>query len=61
MAFVTTKDGTNIFYKDLPRGRHSTHPYLINPDLLAFFRGETAAQALSEGAPFHAAEPVTAE
>jgi non-heme chloroperoxidase len=54
------KNGTLKTYKDLPHGCASTHPDLINADLLAFIRGENV-EAASEGAPFRAAEPVTAE
>ena len=29
-------------YKDLPHGMASTHPEIVNADLLAFIRGEEA-------------------
>jgi non-heme chloroperoxidase len=35
------KNGTLKTYHDLPHGCHSTHPELINADLLAFIEGET--------------------
>jgi non-heme chloroperoxidase len=54
------KNGTLKTYKDLPHGCASTHPDLINADFLAFIRGENV-EAKTEGAPFQAAEPVTAE
>jgi non-heme chloroperoxidase len=34
------KQGRLITYKDLPHGLCSTHPEIVNPDLLAFVRGE---------------------
>src|SRR3954465_1790325 len=36
-------NGTLKTYKDLPHGCHSTHPDLINADLLAFFKGQDVA------------------
>jgi non-heme chloroperoxidase len=47
-------NGTLKTYKDLPHGCHSTHPDLINADLLAFFKGEAAPAE----APAIIAEPV---
>jgi non-heme chloroperoxidase len=35
------KNGTLLTYKDLPHGLCSTHPEIVNPDLLAFIKGET--------------------
>ena len=32
------KNGTLKTYKDLPHGLCSTHPEIVNPDLLAFIR-----------------------
>jgi non-heme chloroperoxidase len=60
LAVKLLKNGTLKTYKDLPHGCASTHPDLINADLLAFIRGENV-EAANEGAPFRAAEPVTAE
>jgi len=34
------RNGTLKTYEDLPHGCHSTHPDLINADILAFIRGE---------------------
>jgi non-heme chloroperoxidase len=61
LAAKLLPNGTLKTYKDLPHGCASTHPDLINADLLAFIKGESVGQAESEGAPFRAAEPVTAE
>ncbi len=49
MGTITTKDGTEIFYKDwgrgqtktykgFPRGMSTVHAETINADLLAFIR-----------------------
>ena len=38
------KNGTLKTYKDLPHGLCQTHPEIVNPEILAFIRGE-AAQA----------------
>ena len=40
LAAKLLKNGTLRTYKDLPHGCHSTHPELINADILAFIRGE---------------------
>ena len=40
LAAKLLKNGTLRSYKDLPHGCHSTHPDLINADILAFIRGE---------------------
>jgi non-heme chloroperoxidase len=50
------RNGTLKTYKDLPHGCASTHPDLINADLLAFIRGDAAASQ-----PFQAAQPALAE
>jgi non-heme chloroperoxidase len=47
-------------YKDLPHGCHSTHPDLINADILAFVRGEPVGQP-ADKAPAIIAEPIGAE
>src|SRR4051794_28460231 len=52
------RHGTLKTYKDLPHGCHSTHPDLINADLLAFFKGESVAPPAE--APAIVAEPVLA-
>ena len=44
-------------YKDLPHGCHSTHPDLINADILGFIRGEQVGQTAG-AAPATIAEPV---
>jgi non-heme chloroperoxidase len=49
-------NGTLKTYKDLPHGCHSTHPDLINADLLAFFKGEPVGEAAEK--PAIVAEPV---
>jgi non-heme chloroperoxidase len=51
-------NGTLKTYKDLPHGCHSTHPDLINADLLAFFKGEAVASATER--PAIVAEPIPA-
>jgi non-heme chloroperoxidase len=54
------RNGTLKTYKDLPHGCASTHPDLINADLLAFIKGEDLG-ADREASPFKTAEPVTVE
>jgi non-heme chloroperoxidase len=54
------KNGRLKTYKDLPHGCHSTHPDLINADILAFIREDTTGHA-PEAAPTIAAEPIPAE
>ena len=51
------KNGRLKTYKDLPHGCHSTHPDLINADILGFIRGEPVGEA-REAAPAIIAEPV---
>jgi len=41
LSAALLKHGTLKTYKDLPHGCHSTHPDLINADILEFIRGET--------------------
>jgi len=36
------KNGTLKTYKDLPHGLCATHPEIVNPEILAFLRGEQA-------------------
>ena len=50
------KNGTLKTYKDLPHGCHSTHPDLINADILGFIAGRT----VSADAEQIAVEPVPA-
>jgi non-heme chloroperoxidase len=47
-------------YKDLPHGCHSTHPDLINADILGFIRGEPVGEP-AEKAPAIIAEPIPVE
>jgi non-heme chloroperoxidase len=54
------KNGTLKTYKDLPHGCHSTHPDLINADILAFVRGDEVGQR-AEPAPATIAEPMPVE
>src|SRR3954468_5653357 len=51
------KNGELKTYKDLPHGCHSTHPELINADILAFARGEQVG-VKREDAPSLIAEPI---
>ena len=54
LAIKLLKNGTLLTYKDLPHGLCSTHPEIVNPDLLAFIEGrevgEKAAIPLTEPA-----------
>jgi non-heme chloroperoxidase len=45
LAVKLLKNGTLLTYKDLPHGLCSTHPEIVNPDLLAFIKGETVGEA----------------
>jgi non-heme chloroperoxidase len=49
------KNGRLKTYKDLPHGCHSTHPDLINADILSFIRGDEV------GEPADQARPIIAE
>jgi len=51
------KNGSLKTYKDLPHGCHSTHPDLINADILGFIRGEQVGEP-AETAPAIIAEPI---
>jgi non-heme chloroperoxidase len=51
------KNGRLITYKDLPHGCLTTHPEIVNPDILAFLRGEEARKSDQQAA---AAPPVMA-
>jgi non-heme chloroperoxidase len=53
------KNGRLKTYKDLPHGCHSTHPDIVNADLLAFIREEEVGLA-REDAPVLVAEPIPA-
>jgi len=59
LAAKLLKNGTLKTYKDLPHGCHSTHPDLINADILAFIRGgDFGADAEAQAAQ---PEPVPVE
>jgi len=51
------KNGRLKTYQDLPHGCHSTHPQLINADILAFARNEDVGLKREE-APALIAEPI---
>ena len=51
------KNGRLKTYRDLPHGCHSTHPDLINADILAFVRGEDVG-VKKEESPALVAEPI---
>jgi len=42
MTVKLLKNGRLKTYKDLPHGLCATHPEIVNPEMLAFIRGETA-------------------
>src|SRR5205823_11943345 len=44
LAVKLLRNGTLLTYKDLPHGLAATHPEVVNPDLLAFIRGEQVGQ-----------------
>jgi non-heme chloroperoxidase len=54
------RNGRLKTYKDLPHGCHSTHPDLINADLLAFIRGDEVGVRREE-APTLVVEPLPVE
>jgi non-heme chloroperoxidase len=60
LAVQLLKNGRLKTYKDLPHGCHSTHPDLINADILAFIRGEEVGLP-AEQAPAIIAEPMPVE
>jgi non-heme chloroperoxidase len=49
LAVNLLRNGLLKTYKDLPHGMPSTHPEIINADLLAFIRGEQASAVQAEG------------
>ncbi|MDB5721638.1 MAG: chloroperoxidase [Alphaproteobacteria bacterium] len=55
LAVKLLRDGTLKTYRGLPHGCMTTHPELINADILAFVRAEAAAPAEA-----HSAEPALA-
>ena len=48
LAAKLLKNGTLKTYKDLPHGCHSTHPDLINADMLDFIEGREVAETVEE-------------
>jgi non-heme chloroperoxidase len=54
LAVKLLKDGTLKTYRELPHGLCSTHPEIVNPDLLAFIRG--ADPSMSGGSDPHNSE-----
>jgi len=48
------RNGTLKTYPDLPHGMATTHPDVINADLLAFIRGEPVSGAVEQGSHVHA-------
>ena len=60
LAVQLLKNGRLKTYKDLPHGCHSTHPDLINADILAFIRGAEVGQPAKEESEMRA-EPILAE
>ena len=59
LAVQLLRNGSLKTYKDLPHGCHSTHPDLINADLLAFIRGAQVGVP-REQSPALIAEPINA-
>jgi non-heme chloroperoxidase len=47
LAIKLLKNGTLKTYPGLPHGMCTTHPDIINPDLLAFIKGDTASDQLN--------------
>ncbi|WP_310468989.1 alpha/beta hydrolase [Sphingomonas sp.] len=43
LAVKLLRNGTLKTYQDLPHGLCTTHPDIVNPDILAFLRGDVAA------------------
>ncbi|HUP67783.1 MAG TPA: alpha/beta hydrolase, partial [Sphingomicrobium sp.] len=60
LAVQLLRNGQLKTYKDLPHGCHSTHPELINADILGFIRGDDVGVKREE-APALIAEPILAE
>ena len=54
------QDGRLKTYKELPHGCHSTHPDIVNADILGFIRGEPVGVP-AEKAPALIAEPISVE
>jgi non-heme chloroperoxidase len=60
LAVQLLKNGTLKTHQGLPHGCMTTHPDLINADIVAFLRGEPVGLA-AEAVPALVAEPVPAE
>jgi non-heme chloroperoxidase len=60
LAVQLLRNGQLKTYKDLPHGCHSTHPELINADILAFARDQQVGVKREE-APALIAEPILAQ
>jgi non-heme chloroperoxidase len=60
LAVQLLSNGSLKTYKELPHGCHSTHPELINADILNFIRGEQVGLKREE-APALIAEPMPVE
>jgi non-heme chloroperoxidase len=54
LAIKLLRNGTLKTYPGLPHGMATTHPEIINADLLAFIRGETIEGAVKQEALIHA-------
>jgi len=48
LAVKLLRNGTLKTYEDLPHGLCSTHPEIVNPDLLAFIRGGAGAASQTD-------------
>jgi non-heme chloroperoxidase len=60
LAVQLLRNGTLKTYDDLPHGCMSTHPDLINQDVLAFIKGEQVGER-ADDTPAIIAEPILAE
>ncbi|HEX3422567.1 MAG TPA: alpha/beta hydrolase [Sphingomicrobium sp.] len=60
LAVQLLKNGRLKTHKDLPHGCHSTHPDIINADILGFLRGDEVGQSAQQ-APAIIAEPIPVE
>ena len=54
LSIKLLKNGTLKIYPGLPHGMSTTHPDVINADLLAFIRGEKVEGAVEQEAHVHA-------
>ena len=60
LALALLKHGTLKTYEDLSHGCMTTHPDLINEDILSFIRGEQVGE-FSEDVPSIISEPIVSE